>query len=365
MVGKKLPLNDWHVANGARMIEEAGWQVPESYGKVELEYAALRNGCGFADLTYEARYRIEGPDSVAFLHRISTTNIERLAVRHATPAFICNDNGGVLDKVMIYRDENYLLIFGSGSSRLAMIDALQAQREAFQGQVSVDDISTAQGHIALRGPGAATMLERVAFGQRLTLDPGTAMVLTIGSARTLVIRRPQGVPEGYDIVTGAIYTQPLWDKFAEASRATGARPIGLAASEIYRVESGIPRNGAEISPAVTPIELNQPTGVDFAKGAFVGRRAMLHASAAETTKALVTLRMDVNAAVEPGAELLFDSFPIGRVTSTVVSPALRCRLALGFINTVKSAAGTTVKVRAKGDAVVPCEVVKPMELMRR
>jgi aminomethyltransferase len=365
MVGKKLPLNDWHVANGARMIDEGGWQIPESYGKVELEYAALRNGCGFADLTHEARYRVEGQDSAAFLQKVSTTNIERLSVRHGVLAYLCNDKGTALDLLMIYRDENYFLLIGSGQSRLAVIDWLQAQRAEFEGQVTVDDISSAQGHIGLRGPGAATMLERVAFGQRLVLDPGTAMVLTIGSARTLVIRRPQGMAEGYDIVTGAIYLQPLWDKFAEAARATGARPIGLAAREIYRVESGIPRNGLEMGTSTTPIELNQPTGVDFAKGYFVGRRAMLHASASETTKLLVGLRLDMNAAIEPGAELLYDTLPIGVVTSTVVSPALRCRLALGFVNSVKSAPGTTIKVRSRGDNVIPCEVVKPADLMKR
>ncbi|MBI1292565.1 hypothetical protein GC173_15205 [bacterium] len=365
MVGKKLPLNDWHLGNGAKMIDESGWQIPESYGKVELEYAALRNGCGFADLTYEARYRVEGPDSVAFLQLLTTTNIERLGVRHAVIAYICDDRGSALDIVLIYRDENYFLLIGSGAARIAMVDWLQAKRDEFKGQVTVDDISSAQGHIGLRGPGAATMLERVAFGQRIALDPGTAMVLTIGSARTLVIRRPQGMVEGYDIVTGAIYIQPLWEKFAEAARATGARPIGLAAREIYRVETGIPRNGHEIGGNSTPIELNQPTGVDFAKGNFIGRRAMLHASASDVTRALVGLRLDANAVIDQGAELLYDTLPIGIVTSTVVSPALRCRLALAFVNTVKSAPGSTIKVRSRGDAVIPCEVIRPADLMKR
>jgi aminomethyltransferase len=365
MVGKKLPLNDWHAQNGARFVEEGGWQIPESYGKVELEYAALRNGVGFVDLCYEARFRVEGRDAGAFLNTVLTTNAEKLAPKWAGLAYLCNDRGGVQDQVTVYRDENYFLLLGSGRTRIATIDWLRARQEQFKGDVAVDDVSTTQGQLALRGQGAPMMLERIAFGQKFALDPGNGMVVTIGTARALVLRRPAGIAEGYDLVTGSIYLQPLWDKFAEAARATGARPVGLAAREIFRVESGFPRNGMEFDGHTMPTEVESGLAIDYDKGNFAGRRALLHATAAEFKKVMVGLRLDANSAVDAGGEILFDNMPIGRVTSTVVSPVLRARLGLGFVNPVKAAPGTPIRVRGRGDQLFAGEVIRPGDLTQR
>jgi aminomethyltransferase len=366
MVGKKLPLNDWHAQAGARFMEENGWLVPESYGKADMEYAALRNGTGLADLCHEARYRIEGPDALPFLNAITTVDVSKIPEKTAAPAFCCNRRGGILDLVTIYRDEKYFLLFGSGRARHRMTDWLKEKSMAFKGGVATDDLTTTQAHFAVRGPGAATMLDRISFTQKITLEPGQATVITIGSARTLVVRRPKAAGiDGYDVVTGAIYLQPLWEKFAEASRATGARPIGLTAREIYRVETGIPAHSAEYDENTTPVELGRGDEIDFTKGEFEGRRALLHSTSSDMSRVLVALRLEANAAVERGAEILFESLPVGVVTSTVVSPALRVRLALGFVNVMKAAPGTSVKVCDKAGAGIPAEILKPGDALRR
>jgi len=359
MTGKKLPLHDWHQANAARFIDAAGWSVPEAYGKPEIEYAALRNGTGIVDLCHEARYRIEGADGPAFLNSLLTINVDKVPVRFASHCYMCNHRGGIIDSLVLYRDENYFLLLGSGAARLDVLDWMQAESQKMERAVIyVTDVSTAQGQVALRGPGAGTLLERIA-GQRLPLDSGHGVVATIGNARTLVIRRPQGTADGFDLIVGSVYLQQLWEKITDAARAAGARPIGHAAREIFRVESGIPRQGLEIDSDITPLELNHGELIDFEKKVFNGRRALLHSTSSEFSRSLVALRTEMSQPLEPGQDVIFDTMPIGRVTSVVSSPMLRCKLALGLVNSMKAIPGTPVKVATREGNLIAAEVLKP------
>ncbi|CAN5480742.1 glycine cleavage system aminomethyltransferase GcvT [soil metagenome] len=358
MVGKKTPLNDWHAANGARFVEAHGWVIPDAYGKVEQEYAALRNGAGFVDFSHEARFRVEGGGAVPFLNELFTLDISKIPVNSSAFGYTCNNRGGIIDAFTIYRDDAYYMLLGSGGPRAETLEWMEAAARKTTGPaVYITDITQTHGQLSLRGPGAMAMLERVAFGQKFNMEPGAAAFATIDTAKALVIRRTSGGTDSYDVIVGSVFLQPIWDKFVEASRATGARAVGQAAREIVRIESGVPTHGAEINAETTPIDINEQAAIDFTKKSFNGRRALMHSASSEFSRSLVSLKLDPTAVIEVGSEILFESLPIGIITSTVLSPATRSRIAMGFINTMKSAPGTAVKVKGK-NGLVAAEVVK-------
>jgi aminomethyltransferase len=358
MIGKKTPLHDWHASNGARFVEFGGWQLPEVYGKsVEQEYATLRNGAGVVDLCHEARYRIEGRDAVTLLQELMTIDVTEIDVRQARFGYLCNDRGGIIDGMLVYRDQSYYLLLGSGAMRYQALDWLESHARSKEHlEVKVVDVTTAQGQIGLIGPGATPILDRVILGTPVALNPGHGTVATIDNARCLVIRRPS---EGYDIVTGSVYVQPVWDKIIEVLRSAGSRPVGLAAREIVRLESGIPQYGLEIDEDTTPLEIGQNGSVDFRKTRFFGRRALMHSLSAEFTRALVALRVEMDRPLEMDAEIIMDNFPIGRITSFAISPMLRCKLALGFVSVVRLKPGTAVSLRNKDGQVYRAEIIRP------
>lgn len=358
MIGKKSPLHDWHAANGARFVEFGGWQLPEVYGKsVEQEYATLRNGCALVDLCHEARYRVEGNDSAAFLNELLTVDVAEMDVRMSKFGYLCNQRGGIIDGVTIYRDQNYFLLLGNAPQRYQALDWLEAQsRTKANYEVRVADVTTAQGQLCLMGPGAPAVLERVVFQQKFNLDPGAAALVSVGEARCLVLRR---FTDGYDIITGSIYMAALWEKIADVVRNMGSRPVGFAGREILRVESGYPQYGLEIDPETTPLEITQSPAVDFRKPKFIGRRALMHSLSAEFTRALVAVKVEMDRPLEMGAELLADSFPIGRVTSFAISPVLRCKVALAFVSSIRSKPGTAIMLRNRDGQTYRGEITKP------
>lgn len=359
-MARRSSLYDWHAANGARFLEFGGWDIPEAYGKVEVEYAALRNGAGLVDLCHEARYRVEGDDAEAFLNELVTINMRNVTKGNSQSAYLCNQRGGILDEVIIYRDENYILLLGNGASRAEVapwLDENAARFVAEKKRVTVADVSTAQGQIGLRGPGALPLLERVSFGQRFQMEPGTATLATIGTARSLVIKR-HAISEGFDLIAGSVFIQPIWEKLIDAARATGARPVGFGALEVVRVESCIPRVGMEIDVDTTPLEIHKGDRVDFGKGNFLGRRALMHSTSNEFSRALVQMKFEGDVPVEAGTDLFFDSLPIGRITSKVMSPMNRCTVALGYVNAMKSTPGTRLVARATNGEGLTAEILK-------
>lgn len=364
MIGKKSPLYDWHAANGARFVEFGGWQLPEVYGKsVEQEYGALRNGAGLVDLCSEARYRIEGEDAAEFLEEILTIKVESIPLRQCRFSYILNDNGNIIDGVTVYRDQSYFLLLGNGSVRFAALDWLEQRA---QGQpdlvVKVVDVTSAQGQIALIGPGSKVALDRISGDASLEIDPGGAAVATIESARCLVLRRNA---ETFDIVTGSIYIIPVWEKLAEVVRTMGARPIGFTAREILRLESGLPQFSLEIDEDTTPLEVNGGNYVDFTKPDFYGRRALMHAASAEFQRTMTAVRAEMDRPVDLQTEIVADGFPVGRITSFAISPVMRCKLALGFVLNGTFKAGANVVLRNGEGQTFRGDLLRPGQMPGR
>lgn len=362
MIGKKTPLHDWHSANGARFMEFGGWQLPEIYGKhVEQEYASLRNGAGLIDLSYESRIRVEGDDAEIFLNEMVTIDLQNMQPRTVRHCFVCNQKGGIIDQVILYRDQSYFLILGSAPARYALLDWLEKTSESRSYQVNVADVTTAQGQVQLLGNAAPTVLRQVGVLDG-ALDPGAATVATIDNARCLIFHR---MTDGYDLITGSVYIQPLWERLADTVTKMGSRPVGMRAREIYRVESGQPLHGKEIDEETTPLELGQGAMCDFRKKDFNGRRALMHSVSAEFQRQLSAFRIEAESPAEAGAEIVMEGFPLGRLTSVAISPVMRCKLALGFVSSLNSKPGNAVTIQNADGKSYRATIMKPGQLQAR
>lgn len=346
MAGQRTPLHSWHAAHGARFIDYFGWDVAESYGNPEAEYSSLRNAAGFIDVCHTSRLRIEAADAVGFLNDLLTVSVGAIPLEMNGFGFMCNDRGGIIDAFTIYRDEKYSLLLGATAARQESLDWIRghAARHAKFG-ATVADVSLAQGQISVRGPSASQLIERLSYGQRLRLEPGMGAIATIGTARCLVLNHCRGPLPRYEIIAGSMYIPSLWEKIAEMAEGFAARPVGMVARDMLRIETGVASIGTDIDSDTTPLELNQAESVDFTKRHFIGRRALMHSTVSEFSRTLVTIRIDNKSAIDPGSEILFDDTPVGRVTSVTISPTQRCRVALGFINTMKAVAGVRVALR--------------------
>jgi glycine cleavage system T protein (aminomethyltransferase) len=355
-----LPLHLWHEQNGARFINEGGVPVPNDFGRIAQEYAALRQGTALLDFCHEARFRIEGSDGQEFLNRLITADLEKIEVGHLACGVLCNDRGGIIDLFRIYHSESYWLLMGSSVSRKRVFNWLQARsREMSGASITVSDITESQGHLSIIGAVAESTMSRAAFNQDLALDRGESAMMTVGTARALVIRRDYNSTDGYDLISGSIYIQAIWERLIEIARPAGIMPVGLAAQEIHRIEEGIPKVGRDIDEETIPMEVRMSDRVELRKKAFIGRRALLHSSTAELSRVMVLLRFDSRATVQPGAEVQADRIPVGVVTSVSKGMMVPGRLALAMVNSLRADVGSHLMVLNPDGTVSQAEIIRP------
>src|SRR6476660_2664212 len=100
---RRTPLYDNHVAAGAKIVAFAGWEMPVQYEGVKAEHVAVRTGVGMFDVSHMGEIETSGPDAAAFLQRILSNDVSKIAPGGAQYSVLCREDGGVLDDLFTYR----------------------------------------------------------------------------------------------------------------------------------------------------------------------------------------------------------------------------------------------------------------------
>lgn len=344
MALRRSPLHDRHNGSGAKFRAIADFEVADLHSSAEAEYAALTQGVGIVDLSLTSRFRLTGEEREKLFNKLLTSDLAAVQRGQLGDGLLCNDRGGIIDAVSFMKSDNSLFVWGSAPAytRLkAWLDECIPQSTG----VVVADLTASQGSIEVRGPKAREVLEESIVEGKLPDIDRTASIIQLGQARCLVVRRATGPLDTYRIDAGSAYMGSLWDTVLSAGGRLGVLPVGHRATEMYRIETGVPAVGFEIDPHTTPIEIGAINLVAFEKKNFPGRRSLLHSTCSEFSRRLVHLRVETR--IEPPGEspLEVDGIRVGQVTSAATIPSSRQVLALGFIDSVKSVPGTTLNVR--------------------
>lgn len=344
MAPRKSPLHDRHAGSGAKFRTIGDFEVADIHASAESEYAALTQGVGVVDLSLNSRFRLTGEEREKLLNKLLTSDLGAVGRGQLGDGLLCNDRGGIIDAVSFMKSDNSLFVWGSAPAypRLkAWLDECIPQSTG----VVVADLTAAQGSIEVRGPKAREVLEECIVEGKLPELDRSASIIQLGQARCLAVRRASGSVDCYRIDAGSAYMGSLWDTMLSVGGRLGAVAVGHRATEMYRIETGVPAVGFEIDPHTTPIEIGAINLVAFEKKSFPGRRSLLHSTCSEFSRRLVHLRVETR--LEPPADspLEVDGIRVGQITSAALIPSSRQVLALGFIDSIKSVPGTTLNVR--------------------
>src|SRR4051812_14078657 len=99
----RTPLYEWHVANGGRMVDFAGWDMPVQYRSIVSEHTAVRTAAGIFDVSHMGRLSFGGPDSMGWIQRVFTNDAATMSDMQVRYGLVCNDNGGTRDDILVYR----------------------------------------------------------------------------------------------------------------------------------------------------------------------------------------------------------------------------------------------------------------------
>ncbi|MBE3563349.1 MAG: glycine cleavage system aminomethyltransferase GcvT [Hydrogenibacillus schlegelii] len=357
----------------AKLTEFAGFAMPVSFSGILEEHRAVRTAAGLFDVSHMGEVRIAGSAAVRLVERLVTAEAGALSPGRARYAFVLNASGGVLDDLLVYRlgDDEFLLVPNAANIERIVAWAREVRdREGIE--ADVDDLSPRVALLALQGPKAAAILERVAAERHrealLGLKPFrfAQNVIVAGVPVLLASRTGYTGEDGFELMLAAEEAPALWQALLEAGSTDGLVPAGLGARDTLRLEAGLPLYGQELTPEVTPLEAGLEAFVRFGKAVpFIGEPALRRQQEEGVPRRLVGLVLEGRAparsgyAVYPAPEAVA---PAGSVTSGAPSPTLGRPIAMALVAAAHAGAPVLfVDVRGRR---VRAEVV-PLPFYRR
>jgi aminomethyltransferase len=340
----------WDQANGARLVDFHGWNMPVSYAKgVIAEHEATRTSAGLFNIAHMGRFRMKGPDALACSNYAFTNDLNRAAQGSALYGFLLNKDGGIIDDVIVYKeaDDSYLWIVNAGGreSDLHHVMTLSKGRK-----VEFEQLAESHAMVALQGPKTAEVLKGFVTGVNLDRIPyfGLGVGEFQGKSVTLMATGYTG-EDGFEIMMKAEDAPAIWAALATHPAVT---PCGLGARDSLRLEAGLPLYGSDLDEETQPFEAGLGWAVKMDKvGGFVGREALRVAP----LKKLVAMSFPERVIPRHGYSILCEGRAVGTVSSGVFGPTLKRGIAIGYIPS--DCVGKPLSVDIRGTAV-PVEVVK-------
>ena len=340
-----------HERLGATMTSFAGWQMPLRYASETAEHHAVRRAAGLFDLSHMGEIGVSGPRAGAVLDYALTGFLSGLRPGRARYTMICAEDGGVLDDLVVYRqDEDEFLVIANAANTDVVLASL---RERAAGHAQITDATGDYALIAIQGPEAAGILAPLAGG----LDLGAIKYYAgafgeVAGRKAWVARTGYTGEDGFEVFCRPEDAEAIWSALVAQGAPAGLVPAGLAARDTLRLEAGMPLYGNELGPDVTPFEAGLGRVVKFDKpGEFVGREALAARASSGPVKHLVGLTIQSRRIARHGYPVLADGRTCGAVTSGAPSPTLGVPIAMAYLEPGADEGDHVLNVGIRGEAV--------------
>jgi aminomethyltransferase len=346
---KRTPLYDRHVAARARLVPFAGWEMPVQYAGIREEHVAVRTGVGVFDVSHMGEVETTGPDAEAFLQRVLSNDVAKLADGGAQYSVLCRDDGGVLDDLFTYRlsADRYLTVTNASNHER---DLAWMQRHAEGFDVQLHDRLHDYAMLAVQGPDARDLVARLADDE-LPTRFHTAERAVAGAPNTLVCGTGYTGEDGVELLIAPEHAPAVWD----ALLAGGATPAGLGARDTLRLEVCFHLYGNDLMEQRGPIEAGLGWCCKEDTG-FVGSDAVRATRDAGPKEKLVPFKMT-------GPGIARQGNPVkggGEVTSGTMSPCLGIGIGMAYVPTAIAEPGTAIEIDVRGKPRAAEIATKPL-----
>lgn len=356
----KVPLNDLHVALGARMVPFAGYSMPVQYPEgLIAEHKHTRTEAGLFDVSHMGQLRLVGPDAAAAFESLIPVDVIDLPAGKQRYGLLLNDDGGIIDDLMFFKKSaTELFVVVNGACKVGDIAHIQAKIGSRCQVIPMPEYAL----LALQGPKAVTALSRLAPGvEKLVFMTGGNFTVNTGAEKIDVFLTRSGYTgeDGFEI--SVLATQAL--ALAKALLAQPeVKPIGLGARNSLRLEAGLPLYGNDVDTTTTPMETSLQWAIQKVRrsggaraGGFPGAAKIL-AQLAGGTGAISRKRVGLMALeripVREHVEIQNATGEhLGEVTSGLLGPTIDRPIAMAYVPPDYAALGTQVNAIVRGKPV--------------
>ncbi|GAA2385131.1 glycine cleavage system aminomethyltransferase GcvT [Nonomuraea africana] len=349
-MSRPTPLRDIHESLGATLTDFAGWLMPLRYGSESAEHNAVRERAGLFDLSHMGEIFVTGPQAGQALDYALVGHLSALAVGRARYTMIVNEQGGVLDDLIVYRlgDEEFMVV--ANASNYPMVAARLTER-ASGFDAAVEDRSDQYALIAVQGPKAQEILATLTDADLEGLKYYAGLPGTVAGAEALIARTGYTGEDGFELFVANADAAPLWHALTKAGEPYELLPAGLSSRDTLRLEAGMPLYGNELNSSLTPFDAGLGRVVKFDKpGDFVGRAALEPIKDVPPRRRLVGLVATGRRVPRHGYPVTKDGVVVGEVTSGAPSQTLGKPIAMAYVDTGIEE-GLAVDIRGSQEAV--------------
>ncbi len=344
------------------MVEFGGWSMPVQYTSIVAEHHATRQAAALFDISHMGRIRFDGPSAAAYLDSLVSRSTAKIKPGQVRYALMTNDEGGVLDDVLVYHLQDaaggsYYLLVVNASNRPKIINWLGQHPEP--DDVQVTDLTTSWAMIAVQGPKALALLQPLVEADIASLKYYMATETRIAGHGGIVSRTGYTGEDGCEVIVGNAAVESLWEQLLAAGEAEGVVPAGLGARDTLRLEAGMPLYGHELSEQINPYQANLGFAVDLEGTAFPGQEALRKLAQDTAQPRVAGLVLEGRRPAREGYPVLRDGQEVGRITSGTFSPTLQQPIALALLAPEHTAEGTSLQVDIRGQVVAAQVVALP------
>ena len=348
---RRTPLNKAHRAAGGKMVDFGGWDMPVQYpaGVIE-EHLRTRSRCGLFDVSHMGEFWVEGDDAIEFVNRVTTNDVTKLVDGQAQYTALTNENGGVVDDLLVYRFDvdKLLLVVNAGTTEKdwEWITSHKADEN-----VTLINASADYCQIAVQGPEAERILQTLTETDLEQIKYYHFTTGRVDGVESIISRTGYTGENGFEVYAAPEFAEQLWDRLLIAGGhglPDGILPCGLAARNTLRLEAAMALYGHELSDDITPLEANLGWITKLQKGEFIGRDALVKQKERGVSRKLVGFEMK-----EPG--IARDDFPVyvgseevGYVTSGSPAPFLKKNVGLAFVPVEFANIGQEIRIDVRG-----------------
>ncbi|USN99138.1 MAG: glycine cleavage system aminomethyltransferase GcvT [Phycisphaeraceae bacterium] len=338
----KSPIHDFHVQHGAQMVEFAGWEMPIKYTSIIDEHNQVRNAGGMFDVSHMGRLEIKGLHAKRLLEHTCSRIIGSMQHGQCRYSFMCNEQGGVKDDVIVMRlDDDEFMVVVNASNREKIVAHLDAVKAAREFKVNIDDKTFKTAMVAAQGPRIMALIGGVSK-EIPTLKKYRFTTKNLLVLKLIVSRTGYTGEDGVEVIlpaSGVNMAMKLLMKDVDPDDPDAPmKPAGLGARDTLRIEAGMPLYGHELGEEINALA----TGFDFAIGmnkntdehgeTFIGQQALQKTVDDGGPKArLIGLEIDSKRTARQHMKVLLPGGDqIGEITSGCLSPTLGKSIAMAY-----------------------------------
>jgi aminomethyltransferase len=347
---KQTPFHDFHASAGARQVDFAGWEMPILYRGIVEEHVHTRQTGSVFDVSHMGRLAVTGPQGQAFLDRIATRRLADQAVGQGRYSLVCNERGGVMDDVIISRDDDRWLVVCNAGNRDKLLGHLDRVRHDEGFDVEISDQTESTAMLAVQGPAAIEQLEAVLPVELRNLKRFHFLTANLMVVKFQVFRSGYTGEDGVEIIlpaSAANLALQVLDELEQGDRPL--RAAGLGARDTLRLEAGMPLYGHELNEQTDPVSAALGWAVDLEKQ-FIGADAVRQVKQQGPQRRLVGLELEGRRIARQGAAVMSEGRAVGEVTSGTFGPTVQKSIAMAYVETGHASEGTQLEIDLKGSS---------------